>query len=363
MKFKKKYFFLFLACLILFTTCKNDLKLNAPYKEIPNIYAVLNPQDKVNTIRINKVFLGEGNANDMAKVADSVNYKPGELTVILTHSDKKNYPAIIFTESVVTTNPGAFSTTQMVYTTSEKLATSGNYTLSVMNNKTGNVFTARSESLDSVKPTYWTPLIAPYYPTPVGSDPTKQYNYVDYSSLATLQTLRINANSAKLYQIVMRMHFYDSLGNGGKSFHYADYVFGNLYERDKGSANDGFKGTLRTDFRGADVFNAIGNSLSKMTLNTAIYGRKMYKMQFLIYSSTQDYMDYLEFAAPSLNIAQAKPLYSNFDNNAAVGIFTFRSRCSIEKSIANPFISEFQRNPATCKYNFFNADLSRNTCP
>jgi hypothetical protein len=65
------------------SSCKNELELNAPYKEIPTIYAVLNPQDPTQTIRINKVFLGEGDANVMAKVHDSVNYKPGELTVTL----------------------------------------------------------------------------------------------------------------------------------------------------------------------------------------------------------------------------------------------------------------------------------------
>ncbi len=34
-------------------------------------------------IRINKVFLGDGDANQMAKVMDSVNYKSGELSVKL----------------------------------------------------------------------------------------------------------------------------------------------------------------------------------------------------------------------------------------------------------------------------------------
>ena len=69
--------------LSLLTSCKNDLQLNAPYKEIPSIYAVLNPQENIQMIRVNKDFLGEGDANAMAKVADSVNYKPGELTITL----------------------------------------------------------------------------------------------------------------------------------------------------------------------------------------------------------------------------------------------------------------------------------------
>ncbi len=36
-------------------------------------------------IRINKIFLGTGNAFDITKVAYSINYKPGELHVSLAN--------------------------------------------------------------------------------------------------------------------------------------------------------------------------------------------------------------------------------------------------------------------------------------
>src|ERR1041384_3099859 len=82
----KPYAALCLLILLGLGACRNDLKLNAPYREMPSIYAVLNPDDTVQIIRINKVFLGEGDANVMAKVADSVNYGTDELTVTLTRS-------------------------------------------------------------------------------------------------------------------------------------------------------------------------------------------------------------------------------------------------------------------------------------
>ena len=77
----KKIFILSAFLFLFFTSCKNDLKLNAPYKEFPSIYAVLTPQDAIHIIRINKVFLGEGDANKMAQVSDSLNYPANELTV------------------------------------------------------------------------------------------------------------------------------------------------------------------------------------------------------------------------------------------------------------------------------------------
>ncbi len=361
MKLKTIYFFLCSTTIIFFSGCKNDLELNAPYKEVPNVYAILNPQEQLQIIRINKVFLGEGDANQMAKVADSVNYQPGELTVTLKHSSVAG--VITFRDSVLTTESGAFASKQQVYVTNEKIVTAGTYTLTIKNNKTGNFFTAKSEALDSVKPS-WPPFRGPYYPVAPGSNPLNQDNYVNYSGQNTIYSMRFTANEAKLYQMVMRLHYYDSLDGGTNSYHYADYNFSNQYEKDKVPLSSGsFPGTLFANFRGKDVFSAIGTSLSKTSLNPAVFGRKMYKAQFFIYSSTQDYLDFLEFAKPSLNIAQNKPLFSNFDNNAAIGIFTFRSRCMVTKNISNDFISEFQRNPATCSYRFFNADLSRSTCP
>ena len=116
--------YIFIAfCFLFFSSCKNDLQVNAPYKEIPTIYAVLNPQEVLQMIRINKVFLGEGNANDMAKVADSINYQAGDLTVTLERTlygtavaatPTGNKQIITFRDSVIQTNPGTINTTQRV---------------------------------------------------------------------------------------------------------------------------------------------------------------------------------------------------------------------------------------------------------
>ena len=137
MKLLKSSLILVCLSMLVFSSCKNDVKLNAPYKEYPSIYAILNPDEDVQMIRINKVFLGEGDANQMAKVADSLNYKADEITVSLIHSS--NPSPVVFTESVITTDAGTFNSTQRVYVSSAKLQTSGVYTLNVHNNHTGNV--------------------------------------------------------------------------------------------------------------------------------------------------------------------------------------------------------------------------------
>ena len=376
-------FFNFLYPLICFsslflTSCKNKLNVNAPYKELPTIYAVLNPQETIQMIRVNKVFLGEGNANDMAQVADSINYQPGDLTITLERflngaqtiaTPTGNKQIITFHDSIIQASPGAFNTTQRVYVTSDKLFVSGQYVLKVKNNKTTNVFIARANAIDSIPDNYvYAPFNPPYYPVAPNSDPADPNIYPDYSTANLTYSAKFKNNDAAIYTITLRFHFYDSLytdpkGDGSfKQYRFVDFNFGNQYIKDLRTF--GNQKLFSFEFRKADLFSSIGYSLSKMNLDGAgaILGRKMCKMQPIIYTSTQDYVDYLQYTAPSLSIAQEKPIYSNFDNRAAMGIFTFRSRRSVYKEMSSTFISEFSFNPSTCKYYFYTSALAHQGC-
>ena len=97
-----RFFYAFTACILFLTSCNNTLKVNAPYTEIPTIYAVLNPQEAIQMIRVNKVFLGEGNANEMAQVADSINYQAGDLAVTLERFVNGNQVAATPTSNKLT---------------------------------------------------------------------------------------------------------------------------------------------------------------------------------------------------------------------------------------------------------------------
>ncbi|MDO8999325.1 MAG: hypothetical protein Q7W45_06135 [Bacteroidota bacterium] len=371
MKFSNLIYSLVGFCLLFFASCKNDLKINAPYKEIPTIYAVLNPQETIQMIRVNKVFLGEGNANEMAQVADSINYQAGDLAVTLERfvngtqvaaTPTGNKLTIVFRDSVIQANPGAFNTTQRVYVSSDRLFVTGQYVLKVKNNKTSKIFTAKANAIDSIPDqNVYAPFGPHYYPVPAGSPAGNPDFYPDYSTPNLTYSMKFKNNEAAIYTVVLRFHFFDSLNDGSKEYKFVDYNFGNQYIKDMRTFS--FGKLFAFDFRKADLFNSLGFSLAKMNLSNAIPGRKMYKMEPIIYTSTQEYVDYLQFTAPSLSIAQEKPIYSNFENREAMGIFTFRTRRSVFKEMASTFISEFSFNPSTCKFHFFtSAGIAQNWC-
>ena len=343
MKLLKNSFLIVLLALA-FSACKNDIKLNAPYKEIPTIYAVLNPNEAVQMIRVNKVFLSETDANEVAKIADSVNYKPNEITGSLNHSNKPG--VITFSESVVTTQDGAFSTTQRVYVSDVKLETYGIYTLTVKNNNTGNVFTSTTTAIDHISPAQTSNLFStPFYPFPANTSPNL---YIDYSKLIQKYNVRFNPNDPLVYKITMRFHFHDSLFSGVNVDRYADFTSSNIQR--KGYAE------ILFSFTGEEVLSGLGVALSKLKLDNDIYGRRMDRIEYIFNSTTQDYVDYLQYAAPSLSINQNKPLYSNFKEKKALGIFTFRTTFSLSKNLSSFYLNTIATNPNTC-YKFYKSDL------
>jgi len=361
--------------MLLFNSCKNDLKIIAPYKEIPQVHAILTPQDPMQMIRINKIFLGEGNANLMAKEADSVNYKSGELTVMLERFVNGNKVAaevnagkteLYFRDSLIQTEPGVFSTTQRVYLCNDRLFSSGIYKLTIKNNRTNNVFTATTTAIDSVRVTGFPPLAAPYYTfTPALGEPA--YSWVDYSNQTGANYIvRTKATSGGfIHDLTIRIHYFDSVpttvASDGKIYQSLDYIFQpkQLYEQIDFNNSKYFN----FSFKGSSVFAECGNLLSMRKNPSGFMGRKVYRIDFISNAATQDYYDYLQFSAPSLSFAQEKILYSNFDNRAAIGIFTFRTRCAVKKVPANVFVDEFRYNKFTCQYNFFTNDLSQIGCP
>ncbi len=83
MKNHKLYIGLLAMTSIAFTSCKNDLNVLAPGEESVSVYGILNPSAPVQKIRINKVYLTDGDAVAAGQDANTINYGAGELTVTL----------------------------------------------------------------------------------------------------------------------------------------------------------------------------------------------------------------------------------------------------------------------------------------
>jgi len=72
--------FLLITAAATFAGCSTELDINAPYKDISVVYGLLNMRDSVHLVKINKAYLGEGDAYTFAQIADSNEYQGEDIT-------------------------------------------------------------------------------------------------------------------------------------------------------------------------------------------------------------------------------------------------------------------------------------------
>lgn len=73
------------ACLIsiVLSSCKVEFSPNAPWRDMPDIYCVIDPEEDTVWARVQRCFLGEGNLYNYAPIADSNYYAPDDISVYL----------------------------------------------------------------------------------------------------------------------------------------------------------------------------------------------------------------------------------------------------------------------------------------
>src|SRR6188768_905082 len=100
--------------------CSTELDINAPYKDITVVYGLLNMRDSVHYVKINKAFLGEGDAYVYAQIPDSNEWEDGAITTARMHrlENGERTEAFELTPTTITDRePGIFySPNQKVYT-------------------------------------------------------------------------------------------------------------------------------------------------------------------------------------------------------------------------------------------------------
>lgn len=174
-RIKKVLSTLILAGCALLTSCEVEFSPNAEWQEIPVVYCVLDQDDSLSIVRLQKAYLGEGNLYHFSQIFDSINYAPEEFEVKLLEweaqrgtynllSKKGNTPKRVLPfayAELENKEEGAFShPVQPVYVraTQGELDTSCVYELVVIRKATGDTLLTGETAL-------------------IGNMPRSNYNY------------------------------------------------------------------------------------------------------------------------------------------------------------------------------------------
>lgn len=293
-----------------FASCETDIDLNDEWQDIPVVYGLLSQNDKVHYVRINRAFLGEGDAIKMASELDSITYDPQNLDVRLIEKQGNTTIRSIPLDTTLVTDidSGVFHyPEQIMYRTkanSVKLSTDYTYHLEIYNKKFDKYIEAETELIRdfSIK------------------RPIAGQTMVNYTSQFPADVIWNSAKNGRLHQFSIRIFYTNYFDNGGTEKKSLDW---NFPAKEANSLNGGEE--LITTIRGQQFYIFLKNAIPERS-NVE---RTLDSVRYIVSVANDDYNIYMKVNEPSNSIIQERPEFSNVSN----GIGLFASRYSKQRTL------------------------------
>ena len=287
----------------LFFSCETDFDVNANWKDVTIVYGLIDPNNDDQLIKINKAYLGQGDAIQMASISDSTNYDPSNLIVKIHRVREQVFntydtlSTVILTDTVLDKDDGLFSTDDNIIYTFKKPSsfynTNSIYVLEILNLSSGQKVTSETEiinsfSFESLNPSFEWGL----------------YNgeLADSLRFRTKNIEWQNSNNGVIYQLDILINYLES--GIVKSLSWSQP----LVEYSSGNMNLKIKGDQFFQF----LENNLDNNTTKQFLN----------LDLVMTIGAQDLKTYIDVNQPFSGIVQERPVFSNIDNG--VGLFSSR---------------------------------------
>ena len=293
---------LFLILPLLFS-CETDFDVNANWKDVTIVYGLIDPNNEDQLIKINKAYLGQGDAIQMASISDSTNYDPSNLIVKIHRVREQVFntydtlSTVVLTDTVLDKDDGLFSTDDNIIYTFKKPSsfynTNSIYVLEILNLSSGQKVTSETEiinsfSFESLNPSFEWGL----------------YNgeLADSLRFRTKNIEWQNSSNGVIYQLDILINYLESgiVKSLSWSQPIVEYSSGNMSLKIKG---DQFFQFLE---------NNLDNNTTKQFLN----------LDLVMTIGAQDLKTYIDVNQPFSGIVQERPVFSNIDNG--VGLFSSR---------------------------------------
>ena len=300
-----KYTLLFIIVGLLAIACKPDFDINAEYKDVTITYAIINPSDSMQYIKIYKGYLTQGNAFEAAKDLNNISYYDS-INVVLNEivNNKVVKTIVLDTTTAIPKDPGIFaSPTQVLYCTAEPLNTAAQYELEITNKYSGKKSTAKTAVVDNFRLKF--PMTG------------AQFNLLGNSMRLTLS----RATNAVAYEVVQNF-YYIEVDKATKEVKKCviSRTVNSLPIRDSGA------GDVIYSFRPDEMYKLINGNL-KPNDKVDRYRDGFECVELVIWAAEKNLLTYMDVNTSSSSLLNDKNTYSNFESedNSAFGIFASRN--------------------------------------
>ncbi len=336
----KRIAFLLLVTLFtvpFFQSCETDFDVTAPWQDITVVYGLISQNDSVHYIKINKAFLGEGNALEYAQNADSSSYGNNLEVVLIEMSKGNELRRFNFdTTSVYNKEPGLFyAPRQIIYKSAFKVPADYSskeliYNLEIRNKLTGKIITAS------------TPLVYDFtVKTPRPGLPS--INFATESTGSRIEWT--SAKNGKRYDVVIRFWFDEVRGaSRDTSARYIDWNISSVKSATLQGGEDMEMLYVPSNFFGV-CKNLIPYKEGSVISENEVFSRLVNRIEFLFSVAGNELNTYTEVNEPSSGLVQEKPEYTNIVNG--IGLFSCRFTRSNEFTDSNGEVKVIKINPVT----------------
>jgi hypothetical protein len=290
-------FFITVITLSILTSCEKDININDDYKDITIVYGLLDPDDSISYLRIEKAFLSDGDIFQAAQVPDS-NLYSYKLDVKITN-DQGNVIAVFDTMTIYNKEDGIFYAPRMIVyyaVTKARFNDRDTYYLEINNPKTGAQITSTTKVIDARKMRIDKPNLNMSFAG----------NYaVEYTSLKDI----------RLYQVNIRFYYgEENIVTGDSTGYYTDWILPSVASRTLSGGED-----LETPYSG-EVFYS--NLLNTIPIKDNVV-RYIGPIDVIISCADETFNIYMEINKPSASLVIDRPDYTNIENG--FGLFASRS--------------------------------------
>jgi hypothetical protein len=301
-------FILYLAALFALTSaCKTDFSVNGDFQEVPVIHFLLDPGQEYHYMKLNKTFLGDGNANDFALIADSSNFDIVEARVEKYNKDTEVIEETWELKDTIITNknPGVFYyPEQKVYYFREPNLDNDQkylYRLHCEINNGEHVVTGETELVRNVSIASPNTNTAIRFANPPGSD-----------DLYLNQAIRCDKGTAHIFNTTVNFEYRNVTADGSEIKTVA-YNLGDLRRDDFAGNNISFTA------RGERFYEIVRDNVP---VNDDIIRREVAAFEIVVTAGSEDLFTYMLVNEPATSIAQNKPEFTNV--GGGMGIFSSR---------------------------------------
>jgi len=351
---------LVLSLIALFTSCDNDLKIIADWKAVPAVYGILNAQDSVHYIKLNKAFLGQGDVMMMAQEFDSLHFSVDQVGIRLLEKEEDDVPSqnganwqTRNTYELEPTNEfvrpeGVFSSpTQTIYKTTAPLNKDFYYSVEVYRKSNDTIIAQTVGPIPILSPLS---VINPNTYSPLVILPNSYVPKVQWRSVS----------GGKMYELSMRFNYmeFPISGESDTLFKSIEINYPSIFSIDTDGGDnmdyplsyDQFLGFIAANIPEDRTVRRLVVGFDSSPIGTGV-SIKHACLDFSLSAAGEDLATYLVLNENSNSLVLDRPEYSNIENG--VGILSSRTVKSVNGvKISNQTNDEIAKSEVTKHLNF-----------